>query len=286
MPNALTETELGRVETPAEGERRPQDGPGDPLQGRQLFSPGRRTAKPLSVRLRPPGPVPGHGHCAGRPSVSRSGYLRLGQQATLPEMSRGCLPDRHHPGDPPTIEAHLWGSPAHPRSAPPVGNLVSWTQAGGPVAWPKKTWSGSTLVRSGARGRLDAAPAADLLEARLPRPASAAMSAGWPTSPSSRPARASSFWPGVRDLCGRGLVGWSMGTPPDQRTGHRGRHHGRGPNVNQTPNSTPPQRQGLSVHLARLHQPSSRARPGPVLWVDRRLLRQRRHGDLLGDPQA
>ena len=88
-------------------------------------------------------------------------------------------------------------------------------------------------------------------------------------------------------LHGRGLVGWSMGTSSDLGVGHRwpSRWRCRG-GTTVIPHAAP-QRQGMSIHLARLDQPTATSSDSAhLVWIHRRLLRQRGHGDLLGHRQT
>ena len=70
----------------------------------------------------------------------------------------------------------------------------------------RTAWSERTRRKKWRRGRPDAGGAPDLLNRDFR--AAARTSGGSPTSPSSRPAKASSTSPAIRDLCHRGIVGW------------------------------------------------------------------------------
>ena len=200
-PNALTESELAELKR-LRKENADLKTDREILSRRQLFSPGRRTAEPLSIRLRPSGPVLGHGTVPGHQGLTQR-LLRLGQQATVTAVRRGRLLDRHHPGDPSTLETHLW-SAEDPRPALSAGD-PGRTQAGGPTDGPRRA-VGVHARKKWRRGPLDVAPAGDLLKRNFSR--AGPMSAGWPTSLSSRPGRESFSSP----ACGISVAAdWSVG---------------------------------------------------------------------------
>jgi len=133
------------------------------------------------------------------------------------------------------------------------------------------------------RGRLDVAPAPDLLQrdfsAKRPNERWVADITEFMTGEGKL------FLAGVKDLYGRGLVGWSMGTRQTSELVIEAVSMAvarRDPVIPPVHHSD---KGCQSIHLARLHDPVARARPRPLLWIDGRLLR-RRHGNLLGHAQA
>src|SRR5271165_3134216 len=115
-----------------------------------VFSPRRRTAKPRPVRLRSPRPVPGQGLVPGGEGLTQR-LLRLGQPGSVVSLCRRRLSGRHHQGDLPPLEAHLWSTsspwparsgrhrggaqtrgPAHGRTRPGRGALTQELASGPP----------------------------------------------------------------------------------------------------------------------------------------------------------
>ena len=91
---------------------------------------------------------------------------------------------------------------------------------------------------------------------------------------------------GVRDLCHRGLVGWSMGARPRRRARRRRARHGARSSRARRRRARAPLRSGRRLRVGRLLLDGRPRRPAGQLRVDRRLLGQRRHGDVLVDPQT
>jgi transposase len=80
-----------------------------------VFSPRRRTAKPLPVRLRSPRAVPGQGLVPGGQGLTQR-LLRLGRPGSVVSLCRRRLSGRHHQRHLPALEVHLW-SASGPRPA-------------------------------------------------------------------------------------------------------------------------------------------------------------------------
>ena len=79
------------------------------------------------------------------------------------------------------------------------------------------------------------------------------------------------FLAGVKDLYGRGLVGWSMGTRQTSELVIEAVSMAvarRDPVIPPLHHSD----KGCPIHLARLHKPTARAWTRPLLWIHRRLL--------------
>ena len=110
-----------------------------------------------------------------------------------------------------------------------MGHLASTASSAGsapesaanewPASWLTPTWWACIHARSGAEAASTWRPAPDLLKrnfsAAAPNERRVADITEFMTGEGKL------FLAGVRDLYGRGLVGWSNGQPPDQRTRDR-----------------------------------------------------------------
>ena len=133
------------------------------------------------------------------------------------------------------------------------------------------------------RGRLDVAPAPDLLKrdfsASRPNERWVADITEFMTGEGKL------FLAGVKDLYGRGLVGWSMGTRQTSELVIEAVSMAvarRDPGIPPLHHSDKGCQYTSLDFTNRLHELGL----VPVLWIHRRLLRQRGHGDLLGHAQA
>ena len=143
---------------------------------------------------------------------------------------------------------------------------------------------GAHSRRSWRRGRPDIAPAADHLQrvftAERPNHRWVADITEFPTGEGKLHLAA------IRDLCHRGIVGWSMDEHQDAQLVVDALTMAPRPHRPGARRVDPPQRPGHPIHGARLRHGRRPRRAPAVVRLDRGLLRQRRDGDLLGHAQA
>jgi hypothetical protein len=140
-PGALSESELAeRKRLRKENAELKMDR--EILLKASFFSPRRRTAKPLPVRLRSSRPVSGHSTVPGGQGLTQR-LLRLGQPAAVPSLCRRRLSGRHHPRDPAPME-RPGSTDSSAGSGPGSDANVSL------ASWLSSTWSACIRARSGA----------------------------------------------------------------------------------------------------------------------------------------
>lgn len=132
--------------------------------------------------------------------------------------------------------------------------------------------------KKGRRRKVDVAPAPDLLQRDF---SAARPNQRWVADITEfKTGEGKLYVAAIRDLCHRGIVGWSMDDS------HRAElvvdaltMALRRTSIDRQRRADSPLRQGRRVSVQRLRGRSRRAEPAAVVWPHRRRLRQRRHGD-------